>query len=1017
MSGLTSEQFGEFFQALYGYGPFPWQDRLARRAAEAQGGDAPWPDALALPTAAGKTACIDMAVFALACQADRSPAERTAPRRIFFVVDRRVIVDETFERAKKLADELQQAQDGILQEVACLLWSLSGDNGPDEPPLACFQLRGGMYRDDAWARSPLQPTVIVTTVDQFASRLLFRGYGSSAGMRPVHAGLAANDALVFLDEAHCANPFRQTVTAVQRYRNWAAQSGSAGSAPFHLTLVSATPPPGVRDTFTAGAEDYSHPVLGRRIRAAKPARLVVAGDARGGDALERLAGRIAEEALKLVDDQRRAIGIMVNRVATARLIHKRLDDGKQDAILLTGRMRALDRDDTVGHLKSLKTGARRMETPPPAEGQTTEPEPGQGHPRFVVATQCLEVGADLDFDGLVTECASLDALRQRFGRLNRGGRDDIEARATIVVRADQTDPKSRTGDDPIYGTALAETWQWLKERADKDEVDFGYAAMDEILPDDPEELEMLRQRAADAPVMLPAHVDAWVQTSPAPTPDPEVSLFLHGPHRGAPEALVCWRADLQADMNEGRQVDVVSLCPPVSSECISTPIHVLRRWIEGAGSTASPDDSDLEGTPAPADGTPRDDRQIRHRVLCWRGPEESHLIASQAQLRDLRPGDTVVIPADMGQGEGWEVFGHLPPGPDGKPIFDLGDRAHLQAKAKPLLRIHPRTVADWPEVPARAFFEKAAGSRVSSEDWEELESEIPAALERLASEIEAAPQWKWLKDAAHALAGEYGSRRRPKGTPYPGDDDEGGGLGFVLQGSRRVRQYLASASTPTSEDDSYSATVRVPLEDHLHGVEEWARRFGTGVGLPDCLTDDLAWAARLHDVGKSDPRFQALLHGGNPWAAQAAGMLLAKSDALPTGRREGRRARLESGYPVAGRHELLSVRLIESAPGLLESAHDPELVLHLVASHHGFCRPFAPVVWDNGPVHVEHATLGHRMSAGSATGLERLDSGVPERFWRLVRRYGWWGLAWLESLMRLADHRCSEAEQKAREEQ
>lgn len=224
---------------------------------------------------------------------------------------------------------------------------------------------------------------------------------------------------------------------------------------------------------------------------------------------------------------------------------------------------------------------------------------------------------------------------------------------------------------------------------------------------------------------------------------------------------------------------------------------------------------------------------------------------------------------------------------------------------------------------------------------------------------------------------------------------------------RRVAEQTGTLSDFSHEDDATaSGTVRRGLEDHLEGVAEQARRFSCQ--LPAEIAGDVALAALCHDLGKADPRFQALLHGGNPWAK---GPLLAKSGAMPYGRAAFESARRRSGYPLGARHELLSVRLLESAPELLGRAHDPDLVLHLIASHHGHCRPFAPVVDDQKHLEVSLDLWEQRLTANSATGLERLDSGVAERFWRLVRRYGWWGLAGLEAILMLSDHRRSEWEE------
>ena len=978
MNALSADRFTEFFREVYGYDPFPWQARLAQQVVDARPGEPCWPDVLALPTASGKTACIDIAVFALACQAERAPEARTAPRRIFFVVDRRIIVDATRERALILAGALANAEGGIVKDVADRLRVLSSggeqDAGRGTQPLSVFRMRGGMYRDDQWFRSPLQPTVVVSTVDQFGSRLLFRGYGPSNYMWPVHAGLAANDSLVVLDEAHCANPFRQTLERVMQYRQWHTAPDAILNAPFALTLASATPPADAGVTVTVNDADRNDPVLGPRLRSAKPARLVPVRGLNGDDAGTRWASRIADEAVGLAGDGRTAIGVIVNRVATAKAVHEQLEHLGHQSVLLTGRMRPLDRDRVTAGMEVLRTG---------------QPRESLGS-RFVVATQTLEVGADLDFDGLVTECASVDALRQRFGRLDRAGRS-IAARAIVVAQSAQVKRSSRP--DPIYGDALAATWQWLVEHATAGEIDFGHEAFEQILPADGEErdtlLRALSAPAPDAPVLFPAHLDAWAQTSPTPAPDPDIAIFLHGPEHGAPDVQVCWRADLPEDIRESQDVDIaariVSLCPPASAECLAVPLSAFRRWLSGDDRTEII--SDIEGAGDDTD-TGRAPPQGARVVLQWRGPDDSRLLGAD-DAGELRPGDTLVVPVELG---GWELFGHIPDADEA--TVDIGDAAHFESRSVPVLRVHEQTLAAWPACPER----DALQGMVRRGDMPEAD-EVTPLLAAIAGRDDTPG---WLKTSATAFM--RGRRRTILSHP-------GGGL--VLRGDRTGAASSSETGTLTDEDDAYSATVEVLLDAHLEGVASWALHFGRGAGLPETLVQDLGLAARLHDQGKADPRQQTMFHGGNPWAA-ASGVLLAKSAHYPASRGEYRRACQASGFPIGGRHELLSAALAESAPDLLASAHDPDLVLHLVASHHGRCRPFAPVVRDPDPVHVETASGGHAMAATSDTGLERLDSGVPERFWLLVRRYGWWGLAWLEALLRVADHRCSEHEQRAR---
>ena len=1004
MPELTTADFGNFFRALWGYSPFQWQQDLAGRVLSNP--DAPWPEAIALPTASGKTACIDIAVFSLAAQSHRLEQGQplAAPRRIFFVVDRRVIVDEAFERASRLAEKLRLAEAPILRNVAERLRRLSGS----KEALFCYQLRGGMYRSDAWAHSPTQPAVIASTVDQLGSRLLFRAYGRSSKAWPIQAGLAGNDALVLLDEAQCAQPCMETLRAVNKYRRW---GDAMPKAPFHVAVMSATPPDGLEDVFrdtSAEPSTAGHP-LGDRQMASKPMEIVapsdgelkLAGeikdvlkaldDAKGAnaqrhhrkklaelwaDAADKLAVALVKKAESLVDGRPAAAVVFANRVATARRIYRLLAEKYHDAaVLLTGRMRSIDKDDTV---------KKRLDV----LSADCSKERQLAGPMFVVATQTLEVGANLDFDVLVTECASLDALRQRFGRLNRMGRK-IDAKAAVLVRADQS---TKSKDDPVYGAALADTWKWLVKQADKTNVlDMGIAALAEKLPSG-EELVKLNAPSLNAPVMLPSHVDCWVQTAPEPVPSPDVAVFLHGPGRASADVQVCWRADLPPGGEES-WLETLAFCAPAAPECLPVPVSTFRRWL-GGDDTADRNDADVEGTAE----SPEAIMKSQRNVVRWRGRNDAQVVSDPEKIH---PGDVVVIPAERG---GWDVLGDLPLGPDGQPIADWGDRAHRLARAKAVLRLHSEVMAFFPVLPVTARLRQLArdARQRLDHDPEALAEDLKKELKTLAEEATAL-EWTWLREIAASLAKDHKLARglvlHPAG-------------GLIVRGSRRLSARPGEMDAFSDEDDATASfgTRHIGLTTHLDGVAQFARRLAKDCGLPEPLVRAVELAGCTHDLGKADPRFQAWLKGGNPWAR---GELLAKSEELPQGRKESERARERAGYPKGGRHELLSACLLEDARELLPKEDDlSDLVLHLVASHHGYCRPFAPVVADEQPVAVSVDFAGQTFTHSGATSLERLDSGVAERFWRLTRRYGWWSLAWLEAILRLADHRRSEAEQR-----
>jgi CRISPR-associated endonuclease/helicase Cas3 len=977
---LAPDDFGEFFREVHGHSPFPWQESLLERVLQ-QG----WPDLIDVPTGLGKTAILDVAVFLSALGSEH------ARRRVFLVVDRRLIVDQAHEEARRIQRALGNAQPGTRCAVVGQRLAVRGDDSPYV--LDVTRMRGGLSWSWLWLERPDRHALVTGTVDQIGSRFLFRGYGVGEHARSIDAALVGTDSLIIIDEAHLSDPFLTTLTDTRRLDN------GLGREPLVIAM-SASPDSPVGDVHRISAADESHPVARKRLRAAKSLHPVSVSSS-AGNAAGAMAAALAHWARQL-GGPGLVTGVIANTVGMARAVFEQIRDGGDDSVdcvLLTGRVRPVDREYLLNAwYPRIKSGALRESN---AE-------------LYVVATQTIEAGADIDLDGLVMQAASLPATVQRLGRLNRLG--DRATAQSVVLHAEKL-------TDPVYGTTSTATWSWLaeltpplnhKKGSSAADLGKGAAVSPLVLRQHAGKLTTAQQQSMRGanlyvPVLSQSILDAWARTSPVPHPDVPVAPFLHGIASGEPTVSLIWRTDLLDDEPQGWARNAERI-PPSTEEAIDLPISALRRWLAAPVVTSAKDagpsayqaehdagTSDLESqrSDEAIDAITVPGGEARH-ALRYRSNNKSELVTAKS----VQPGDLLIVPAAWG---GCDRYGWKPG--SATPVTDVADfsgggRRSAIRVGQPLLDTTSILAPDLIDQIANFISQVRIDVADGTVDNRAYRALLHETENKNNTDL---PHRRVLRKLAAAGV------LTVLDNNLEGTDSEDARTPPIVA-------LFAAPDTGWNEDESSAGTSvspsrkQISLLSHQRAVHRKAVEFATNLGLPQEITWAIALAALYHDEGKRDGRFQVMLHEGDRWRAEAALEPLAKSGMDPADQAALRRAARLSCYPAGMRHEAFSARITEiwlQREGEKLRGLDKDLVVHLVSAHHGRGRPLLPPVVDLEPVTISFPAQVDAVEFDFIATAKTVDWASPLRFDQLCERYGRWGLAFLESVVRLADIWCS----------
>lgn len=997
--GRLDAEFRQFTALVHpGQKPYAWQERLVRHVATT----ATWPDVIAAPTGSGKSRVIDVHIF-LQAMAGLGELDPSTPRRLCLIVDRRALVDNQYEDALRLRMTLErEAASGHPDAIRWMtgLRSRGGkptsghltETGPKDPFIVA-NLRGGQVSKDPmmseWRNRPEMVSVLCFTPDMFGSRLLFSGYGVGTGGRPVEAGLLAYDTVAIIDEAHLNQQLALTCQQVPRIE--AHSTAPIGKNPLQTVVTTATPhlhPAGARVIGVDASDLVKDAGLRRRLTSPKPVRIL---ELPSGD---KKAAKLADLAIRLRSDVRGTVGVVVNTVKVAgevsSLLHRNAPES--GVVTIVGRMRPSDRMDIEDRYPGLF-------------GPGGDPDVD-----FVVGTQTLEVGLDMSFNGLVTELASGSALAQRAGRVNRFGL--LDQGHIIVGVPDDAELHDKKNAKPYSAEEREAAREWLSTLSD-DGLSPWIVADGENRPPAAEPHRMIFQRIEDWDVenlsatgddvygrerlgsLGPTGIDLWTRDDLSTPAD--IGIVVRS---GLPDL-------------PGQAAQVIDALPILDEEVLQVPIGVAVKWLDRVGALPSGEEvssmrmergsgnrafvvkpdhparelqtrSDLsvgcqividESTPAfnglvfDVNGTDTLtdalDRSItqRNRIVAASAASRGEPVRASAL------SFAVSIHVERSEGRGQRLV-HPPLDVSEDSLLDLANALRQLQSAD--------TMA---EVPSRIRDDEADSDPLGLFISWVLEEELDASKSLLSQISGALPAGTgltaYLRDCSATVQ-------------FIGSDDLDDEFTVVVaSGTSRL-----SASDP---EVATSGRDPVLLSAHQQSVSERAALIAHTCGIPE-FSNDLRVAGLLHDEGKRDARFQQLLRLGDRRADDIDEDLAKSRFRSPSRERAFRQSTGLRGW----RHEQRSAAVAWSRTPRTDGPRRA-LITRLVGTTHGHGRASfsdGSQTLLAGPI-AEHDVITAAEELFDGGGWEALVAETSVR-------YGFWGVAYLEALLRSADVQISQ---------